>query len=278
MRVSSTQFGVFESCPARWRFGYVEEGAEKQLPSRAMALGTVFHAIAERRLAFGRRPSLREVMRMEGNYEPPSAVLKLYGDELFDDAMKLHQGIDLSALFDGRGAPVIEFDLESLEALHDVEGFTCGGYIDILWPDADVPTLTDWKTRSSFAYAPKNKEEFVHQRQLPYYAAAWARGTGFEGDVRIEHVNVHTGTGDVVVYDATLSRKELDDFWADVVLVYLTTMRGVVEADLIDVTRDDAACWKWGRLCPHADICHKTAEPTTLLDGTDPIADFMRSL
>lgn len=216
LRVSSTPLGAFLTCPRK----FVYSLSRPFELNRAMAMGTIFHAIQEYRLLNeGRWPSKRAVYAMKGNYDDPKHAL-IHFPDVWGPAMIMAQEAPIEEVLPP--APIdpehriVEFALDALD-LRACDGeVKIGGYLDVF--DKHTRTIRDWKTRGSLQYAPETIQDFLDNPQLVYYASAVAHKFDWP-DVTVQHLNVTRPRGksnfvQVKPISQILPRWFLEEAWA----------------------------------------------------------------
>lgn len=227
------------------------------MPSRPMAVGTVFHGLVEFRQERGRWPSRREFDKMPGNYSAPSDAVRQFGEEVFAEGEKLAYFVEEERpdLLECPEGCLVEFDVGTLGIEFYENGPTAQGYLDIFLPEER--TIRDWKCRGSFRYILRTPEEFKKNVQLSYYAALVARHYDWP-DVTVEHLNVlRTDKGGPAIQQTSykLERDFLDEVWHEMVSSIVPGMDDVYSEDVEKkVTRNTASCWNYGG-CTHRKYC-----------------------
>jgi hypothetical protein len=276
IRISSTPIGDFVGCPRRWAYSHLV-GYETR-KNENMAIGTLMHAALEFYYAGNMRfPDEAELRQMEGNYDPPSLSIDLFGRSAFVLATTMaERAVALCADLGVIGRP--EVAIADMPGLPVVPGFSFHGVIDLL-DDSDPrnPVIHDWKSRGSFRYAPHTVDEFATNPQLNYYAAILAMRDPQIESVTIRHCNVlrvHTVPpacpAGAELVSARLERWYLESSW-----LYMTTrifpemlaIKAALEGGhfLASVERQVEACFDYGG-CTHMSYCQSGG--TKLNEGT----------
>lgn len=259
MKLSSTRLQTYFTCPARWYYQYIEGDGGVE-PNEAMAIGTVFHAIQEYRVEHGFFPSRHDILRMEGNYEPPSAAINGFPDA-WPTAERMARKVGLPD-------EVPDADVEVEVALEDlglqIHGVPVTGYFDLLHRPSQH--ILDWKTRSRMDYAPRTLEDFMAKAQPLYYPAAARKAFGWD-HVRFTHLNVLRPGGVYRPVTVTFPAHILDTFWEHLVDTIVPDMLRMVDGG--EKATDETACWMYGARCPHWDPCQTPNLSTSFFELGD---------
>lgn len=247
-KISSTKLPKPGEC-YRERVFSIQQGIE---PSEAMAFGTVIHACIEHHVAHGEWPSYSEMMEIPGNYDDPGVSLLDFPSVWFE-AQQILPFLSQHVLpLIGEGAEC-EVDTAKWGVASKALGVHFTGFIDMLELDLEAgeARITDWKTRSNFAYAPRG-ENFRNDVQLRYYAALTARFYGLHS-VTVRHVNIlrpSKGGPDLLIEQTTHTVEHLRDFWG-----WVREAAGyMANRAPIDTAPTRTSCWNYGG-CPFADQC-----------------------
>lgn len=271
-RVSSTPLSAAKRCD-RVAWFLQHHG----LPtSYQMAFGTMFHAGAEFWFERGRWPALRDLMRMKGNYEDPSAAYNLFPKQ-WPRVQELFRYIDdelggLEAVVRAERADVrTEVACDDWD-MHTPGGVLLGGYIDGLV--VDQQRLFDFKTRGSLDYAPSTPDEWRANIQLRYYATLVCRR--FDWDhIRVEHINFTRPRRGRVCHSIEghgWSRDELEGHWPDT-LALIQRMADNHAKAVEDVEPNRAACFDYGP-CKWMGMCPAGAPGQPKQTADNPFAGF----
>jgi hypothetical protein len=272
-RASSTRIGCYLDCPRKFWYEHTVVGDQPVIPNRPMAVGTVFHALVEFYQTNGRWPSRREFDSLPGNYEAPRVAAALEAG-VYEEAeeMAFYLEAERPDLLELPEDSSVEFNLETLDLEFYPGGPKVGGYLDVFIPSERL--IRDWKSRGSFAYMPRNLDDFMKNVQLCYYGAAMAYYHGWDSIV-VEHVNVlRPSKGGPLIEPI---RFEIPSWYLQGVWTHLseTVVPAMVETYAAsapgEVERNTAACWNYGR-CAHMAYC----EPA--YDEPSPVDDALALL
>lgn len=246
MRISSTRLPKQGGCYRAAAFGLTRNIQSNE----AMAFGSVVHAAIEHRLNEGDWPELAQMLVIPGNYEDP-AVSMLDYPGVWHEAEGMFPWLEDNVIDLVNNVSVqCEVDVEGW-ATRPPPGITFGGYIDAL--EADVMRITDWKTRSSFAYAPRGAD-FANDVQLRYYAALACRALGWP-EVTVRHVNIlrpSKGGPALLIEEFTHQAADLYEFFGWVVESALYLKDHIDHPNTAATQR--TKCMEYGG-CAFADLC-----------------------
>lgn len=263
-RISSTQLSDFETCARKWAF--VHADGEDSGVGYAAAVGTVAHAILERRLQHGCDPTEDEVYAMGGNYDPPSKVLDAYGaDGIWEEALATAASVGdpwqhIPAVFE---EVEVEWDAERWGL--SMHGVALGSYFDLFAHDEATNSafIHDWKTRGakSWRYRPSSAA-LATNPQLMYYASLARLALGVDSVV-VQHGNMlRAGEGEprFELVRATIIAPDMDAFIRKLKDCTLPQMQAVHKMwgqrrQRHQVEANTAGCFKYGR-CPHMTRCN----------------------
>jgi hypothetical protein len=101
---------------------------------------------------------------------------------------------------------------------------------------------------------------------------------GWEGDVRVEHINVSSTCDTVDVRGCVLTAEDIRAFGEEHVHGYLRDMAKVRDLDQDDAPVDTSSCWAYGRPCPAFETCAgRLAEQSRPAHAASVVADLFAS-
>lgn len=150
------------------------------------------------------------------------------------------------------------------------------GYIDIAYWDDELgmPVASDWKTRSSYEYAPDAAQLAENIQMMIYGHALLELFKDREpARVKVEHINLlkkaKGGPGARRV-SAIVTREHVAEQMAKLAEI-VELMKEAYQAEIRTVPQNRSNCWKYNRRCDHMDACyHLNFKPTgTFLDADE---------
>lgn len=271
VKVSSTRLARYIGCPRKARLA---TDLGEAPASQAMAYGTVFHACVEFYAERGRWPARSDLWKMTGNYSDPRDAVRAY-PELWDNVRRYfdYEPVEAMARADFEGSAIAEKPLADYGLTLAGGRVLATGFFDVL--DVENQTIRDWKTRSSFRYAPITAEDFHDNVQLAYYAAALAQVYPDWDYVIVQHRNVlrpreqATDRLDHAVYEARIDRWYLDRVWEHLdTVVAPAYYEAMTRPDIEALAARPEACYMYGTPCPYMATCRGLDPPENLLTST----------
>jgi RecB family exonuclease len=157
----------------------------------------------------------------------------------------------------------IEEDVEPLGI--EIAGIPLNGEADLIYRDGDDIVVRDWKTRSSFDYAP-DAVELADDLQMNVYG--WVARHLFYGrdEFILEHVNLlkdNKGGPEIRKVRTPVKTSDIEDFIKALEFDVRKMLNVYAKNDVSDVEKDTSSCFKYG-------MCYYKREHTCDEDKYQP--------